>query len=108
MNGVVQHLFQRLGWSRCRREKLPVLPALKRATQPGSQMLVLTGNADEHREHGPPQLTEQEIREEFSGLFRIDSLRAFHFEDAGGVQGPLGWSCWMPAIRWRRTLSVGW
>ena len=88
-------VFDRGCFHCCRREKLPILPALKRATQPGSQMLVLTGNADEHREHGPPQLTEQEIREEFSGLCRIDSLRAFHFEDAGGVQGPLGWSCWM-------------
>ena len=88
-------VFDRGCFHCCRREKLPILPALKRVTQPGSQMLVLTGNAEEDREHGPPKLTELDLREEFSGLFHIDSLRAFHFEDAGGVQGPLGWSCWM-------------
>lgn len=88
-------VFDRGCFHCCRRERMPILPALKRATEPGSKMLVLTGNANEQREHGPPQLTEAELREELTGLFSIDSLREFHFEDHGGVQGPLGWSCWM-------------
>lgn len=88
-------VFDRGCFHCCRRERMPILPALERATRPGSRMLVLTGNANEQREHGPPQLTEAEIRAELSGLFTIDSLREFYFEDPGGVQGPLGWSCWM-------------
>lgn len=59
----------------------------------GSHLLVLTGNANEEREHGPPQLTENELRTELSTEFQVDQLREFYFEDAGGVQGPLGWSC---------------
>lgn len=91
-------VFDRGCFHCCRRERMPILPALERATRPGSEMLVLTGNANEQREHGPPQLTEAELREELSGLFSVDSLREFYFEDPGGVQGPLGWSCWMTRI----------
>lgn len=88
-------VFDRGCFHCCRRERMPILPALERATTAGSKMLVLTGNANEERDHGPPQLTEAELREELDGLFTIDSLREFYFEDPGGVQGPLGWSCWM-------------
>jgi SAM-dependent methyltransferase len=59
----------------------------------GTRLLVLTGNANEQREKGPPQLTEQELRDELTTEFRIDRLREFYFEDAGAIQGPLGWSC---------------
>ena len=88
-------VFDRGCFHCCRRERMPILPALERATDAGSKMLVLTGNASEEREHGPPHLTEAELRDELGGLFTIDSLREFYFEDPGGVQGPLGWSCWM-------------
>lgn len=88
-------VFDRGCFHCCRRERMPILPAIERATRPGSKMLVLTGNANENREHGPPQLTEAELRDELGVLFTIDSLREFYFEDPGGVRGPLGWSCWM-------------
>lgn len=88
-------VFDRGCFHCCRREKFPILPAIERATTSGSRMLVLTGNANEQREHGPPQLSEQELREEFERLFDINSIREFYFEDPGGVRGPLGWSCWM-------------
>ena len=56
---------------------------------------MLCGNADESVEHGPPRVTEADIRSEWSGLFEIHWIRAFRFEDRGGVPGPLGWACWM-------------
>lgn len=70
-----------------------ILKTLKRVTASGSKFILLTGNASEARDHGPPGLSESEIREELDELFEIDQLREFHFEDPGGVQGPLGWSC---------------
>lgn len=70
-----------------------ILKTLEHVTQPGSRFIVFTGNANEKREHGPPGLYESDIRVELERLFRIDVLREFHFEDAGHIQGPLGWSC---------------
>lgn len=69
---------------------------LKKLSKPGTRYLVLTGNANEQTEgQGPPRLTEQQIRDELGGLFEIQFLRPFRFEDAGGAIGPLGWSCLM-------------
>ncbi len=69
------------------------LKTLDAATATGSRYLVLTGNAHEQREPGPPTLHEHEIRNELGQLFEVAQIRAFHFQDAGEVQGPLGWSC---------------
>lgn len=71
------------------------LRTLERLTHAGSTMLVLTGNANDPSELGPPKVTESELRNELGGLFVVDSLRAFRFEDPGGVEGPLGWSCFL-------------
>jgi len=69
---------------------------LKRLSRPGTKYLLLTGNANEQNEdQGPPRLSEQEIRADLEDLFEIEWIREFRFEDAGGVEGPLGWSCWM-------------
>lgn len=70
-----------------------ILATLERVTATGSRYIVLTGNCNEEREHGPPGLSEADIRCDLDGLFTIEQLRPFYFEDAGGVQGPLGWSC---------------
>lgn len=69
--------------------------AVSRLTRPGTIALVLTGNINEQSEEGIPRVHEHEIRDELDELFDIQSIRAFHFEDAGGKQGPLGWSCLM-------------
>ena len=70
-----------------------IMQTLERVTAVGSQLIVLTGNANEKREHGPPGLFEKDIRSDLGGLFEINHLRPFYFQDAGGEQGPLGWSC---------------
>lgn len=69
------------------------LDSLQRVTHTGSQFLVLTGNAHETREGGPPRLHEHELRADLEPLFRIDDLRPFRFDDPEGPTGPLGWSC---------------
>lgn len=68
---------------------------------PQARLLMLCGNAAETVEHGPPRVTEADIRSDWSGLFDVHWIRAFRFEDRGGVPGPLGWACWMT----RRSLA---
>lgn len=70
-----------------------ILQTLQRVTAVGSKYIVFTGNANEKREHGPPGLFESDIRNDLGRLFEINQLCEFYFEDAGGEQGPLGWSC---------------
>lgn len=76
-----------------RNDQAGILRVIENVTAPGSKYLLLTGNANESREHGPPGLHEDEIRAELGDLFSVDFIREFHFEDPGGLQGPLGWSC---------------
>jgi len=71
------------------------LRTVQSLTRAGSRYLVLTGNANEGTDEGPPRLHEREIRDELEGLFQIEFIREIRFEDPGGVDGPLGWSCLM-------------
>jgi SAM-dependent methyltransferase len=71
------------------------LESLKLVTHAGSRFLLLTGNANEQREGGPPRLHEQELRSDFESLFVIDEMRPFRFDDPDGPTGPLGWCCLM-------------
>ncbi len=69
---------------------------LKQLSKPGTRYFVLTGNANEQTEaEGPPRLQEREIREDLGGLFEFEFIRETRFEDAGGLEGPLAWSCLM-------------
>ena len=92
-----QHfVFDRGCYHCCRRVDLSgYLATLRNVTKSGSFYLTLSGNANEAGEGGPPRVTEEEIRAEFEDLFDVQFVREFHFEDAGGVQGPLGWSALM-------------
>lgn len=69
------------------------LETLERVTRPGTRLLLLTGNAHEQRDKGPPGLYEEEIRRELGPLFRFDDLHPFRFDDPAAATGPLGWSC---------------
>ena len=72
------------------------LKTLERITAPGTVGLVLTGNAKEKQEPGPPVVTEDELRGELGRLFDIVWLREIRF-DQPNWQGPkpLGWSCFL-------------
>lgn len=85
-------VFDRGCYHCCRRVDLSgFLATLETVTRPGTLFVCLTGNADE-QEPGPPRVRGEEICAELEPLFRIRELRAFRFEDAGGLEGPLGWS----------------
>ena len=89
-------VFDRGCYHCCRRVDLDgYLATLRNVTRPGTVYLSLSGNANEQTEQGPPRVTEEEIRAELGGVFEVQQLRAFRFEDPGGVDGPLGWSCVM-------------
>jgi methyl halide transferase len=67
---------------------------LTRLTGPGSVGLILTGNAKEPRQPGPPVVSEEQLRSELEPAFEIVRLREFRFdepEESG--PGPLAWSC---------------
>jgi len=88
-------VFDRGCYHCARRDNLPgFLATLERATRPGAKYLLLAGNANEQTEApGPPRVQEHEIRAELGGLFSVDWVRPFRFEDPGGLEGPLGWAC---------------
>ncbi len=87
-------VFDRGCYHCCRRVDLEGYRAtLRNVLRPGGRVLLLAGNANEQAEQGPPRVTEQEIRDELGRLIDFESIREFRFQDAGGVDGPLGWSC---------------
>src|SRR4029453_9853675 len=66
---------------------------LERVTHPGSLWLSFSGNAKEkHEDKGPPVVTEEEIRSEFSPLFEILELREFRFDLSQEDFRPLAWA----------------
>lgn len=73
------------------------MDTLERATYSGSLYLMLCGNAKEPREHGPPTLTEEEIRAALSPLFDFEWMNEFRFSIVfdDGEHRPLAWSCLM-------------
>jgi SAM-dependent methyltransferase len=89
-----EFVFDRGCFHCVRSEKLDAyLQTLARVAAPGARVLILTGNANEVSEGGPPGVREEELRAELSGVLDIERIREFHFEDRGGLRGPLGWSC---------------
>jgi SAM-dependent methyltransferase len=66
---------------------------LERFTRPGSRGLVLTGNAREPHDPGPPVVSEDEIRRELGGIFDIERLREFRFDVSATEPAFLAWSC---------------
>lgn len=70
------------------------MSSLKRVTTPGAIGLLLTGNAKEPHEPGPPVVSEAELHAELEPAFQIVRLREFRF-DATEDEGtpPLAWSC---------------
>lgn len=92
-------VFDRGCYHCCRRVDLAgYLNSLRSVTRAGTRCLCLCGNANEQSESRIPRVTESEIRDELGELFEFIHLQAMHFEDAGGLQGPLGWSVWMERI----------
>jgi len=67
------------------------LKTLERLTMPGSRVLVLAGNPDSGEPGGPPKVTATALGADFERHYRIERLTAMRFEDAGHVDGPLGW-----------------
>ena len=80
-----------------RRDKLDCfLDILWRLTSPGSYYIALAGNTDEEdNEGGPPQVSEDDIRNELGRILDVVQLRPFRLESPNRAEGYLGWSCVM-------------
>jgi SAM-dependent methyltransferase len=69
-------------------------PAVARHLAARARGLILTGNAREKHEPGPPVVTEEQLRQELGLSFEILDLCEFRFDEAPGVPARfLGWSC---------------
>ena len=93
--GPFDFFFDRGCYHVVRREDVTAyLETLHRLTRPGTVGLVLTGNAREPHDPGPPVVAEEQIRAELGRLFDIVHLREFRFDqvEADGTRF-LGWSC---------------
>jgi len=73
------------------------LDMLWRVTQPGSHYLCLAGAPSEppDADHGPPQVTEDEIHSELGRLFEFIHLRPTRLESSNPKQTYPGWSCFL-------------
>ncbi len=67
--------------------------ALRRLSRPGTRVLILAGNANEPRTGGPPRVTEEQLRADFSAEFQFEWLKTTRFdtrqEDRAGA---LAWA----------------
>jgi SAM-dependent methyltransferase len=73
---------------------LEYAPAVARQLAAGACGLILTGNAREPHDPGPPVVTEEQLRDELGLAFEILDLHEFRFDEAPGVpESFLGWSC---------------
>ncbi len=90
-----QFFFDRGCYHAVRRSDAPgYLRTLERLTAPGARGLVLTGNANQNHDKGPPVVSEAEIRAELGSVFTIERLREFYFDLVAGIaERFLGWSC---------------
>jgi ubiquinone/menaquinone biosynthesis C-methylase UbiE len=69
------------------------LDVLWRVTRPGSYYLCLAGAPDETADEGPPQVTEDEIRNELGRLFAFVHLRPTRLASTTRPEGHPAWSC---------------
>ncbi len=76
-----------------RSNALGYVEAAKRLSRPGSQILILAGNANEERHYGPPRVKEEELRGDFSADFEFVRLDTVRFDAINpNEQGALAWS----------------
>ncbi len=71
------------------------LDMLWRVTRPGSYYLCLAGAPDKTADEGPPQVTEDEVRNELGRLFLFVHLRPTRLESTTRPEGHPAWSCLM-------------
>lgn len=71
------------------------IDVLWRVTKPGSYYLCLAGAPNPNAEHGPPQVTEDEIQDELTRAFELVHLRPTRLESPDHPEGYPAWSCLM-------------
>jgi SAM-dependent methyltransferase len=66
---------------------------VERISRPGAHILILAGNANEDRHYGPPRVSEEELRGDFTAGFDFVRLDTVRFDSADPKQqGALAWS----------------
>jgi SAM-dependent methyltransferase len=84
------HVLRRSGQATC------YVQVVKQLMAPGSQGLVLAGNAREKLVPGPPVVTEEQLRADWSDGFEFRWLREFRFDlNMVDTSRPLGWAAFL-------------
>jgi SAM-dependent methyltransferase len=93
--GPFDFFFDRGCYHVVRRENVAAyVETLRKLTPPGTQGLILAGNAREPHDPGPPVVSEEQMRAELGSLFEIVQLREFRFDQGlSDIPRFLGWSC---------------
>ena len=96
--GKFDFIYDRACYHEVRGQNLEAyLETLRKASRPGTRMLLLAGNANgPDLGFGPPTVSEEELRFDFTPLFNIEWLRESRFEVYPPTAGfPLAWSVLM-------------
>ena len=93
--GPFEFFFDRGCYHAVRRnDSTKYAPSIAAQLTVGAHGLILTGNAREPHEPGPPVVTEEQLRAELGVAFNILDLHEFRFDESPGVpERFLGWSC---------------
>jgi SAM-dependent methyltransferase len=68
------------------------LDGVSRSSHPGSEFLLMAGNANERPAYGPPRVSEADLRREFEPLFEFVWIRDSRFDPSKpGAPAPLAW-----------------
>ena len=97
LGGPFDFLFDRGCYHAVRRIDVePYLEVVRNSLKPGAAGLILAGKPMAAGKHGPPVVTEDELRAELGRIFEIVRLREFGFDEPpGSNERWLGWSCWV-------------
>ena len=92
--GPVDFIFDRGCYHGVRRSNAAgYVETVRRLSQPGTQLLILAGNANEERQYGPPRVREEELRGDFSASFDFQWLRETRFDSTDpNATGAMAWS----------------
>jgi SAM-dependent methyltransferase len=92
-------IFDRGCYHNVRKHNGPAfIKATRKLSRPGTQFLLLAGNANEKKHWGPPRVKEEEIRKDFSPSFDFVWMKTTKFDlgrKGPGTKGPLAWSVLM-------------
>ena len=77
----------------CQYDSPGYVETLRRLSHVGTRAMILAGSPADGNRGGPPRISEETIRKDFSKLFDFEWLRDIHFDSRNpDAKGPSAWS----------------